>query len=235
VALWWLTQPFTNSVSDGELPVVAQQSVASLEQPMPEPLPALEPLPLSPEPSYQSFQPQEVAIDENAISQVEDLVDLQHQQQIDQLIVKSQDLQAQLLKVGQTLDNLAIPITQVKMDQDKPVKSDSRTQTLAPGLQEFLNLPTNFFTLQLLGARYETTAKQFVKRLPDLNLPVYLLQSQRDGEPWFVVLVGSFATQKAANKALSSLPRKLRDQEPWLRPVKALQQRFVNKMNAGGE
>jgi DamX protein len=121
------------------------------------------------------------------------------------------------------------------MDQDKPVKSDSRTQTLAPGLQEFLNLPTNFFTLQLLGARYETTAKQFVKRLPDLNLPVYLLQSQRDGEPWFVVLVGSFATQKAANKALSSLPRKLRDQEPWLRPVKALQQRFVNKMNAGGE
>ena len=236
VPLWWLTQPFANLTADEELPaVVEQQSVAPLEQPVPQPLPALEPLPLSPEPSYQSFQPQEVAMDEDAIPQVEDLVDLQHQQQIDQLMAQSQDIQAQLQEVGQTLDNSAILKAQVKVDQDKSLQSDSRTQTLAPGVQEFLSLPANFFTLQLLGARYETTAKQFVERLPDLNLPIYLLQSQRDGEPWFVVLVGGFATQKAANKALSSLPRKLRDQEPWLRPVKALQQRLVNKMNAGGE
>jgi len=235
VALWWLTQPFTNLASDGELPIVEQQSVVPLEQPMPEPLPPLEPLPLSPEPSYQSFQPLEVAVDEGAIPKVEDLVDLQHQQQIDQLMEQSQVLQAQLQEVEQTLDNSTILKAQVKVDQEKSVQSYSRTQALAPGLQEFLSLPANFFTLQLLGARYETTAKQFVERLPDLNLPIYLLQSQRDGEPWFVVLVGGFATQKAANKALSSLPRKLRDQEPWLRPVKALQQRLVNKMNAGGE
>lgn len=236
VALWWLTQPFASLVPDEELAAVVEiQPVASFEQPVAEPLPTLEPLPLSPEPTYQSFKPQEVEVDEGAIPQIEDLVDLQHQQKIDQLMAQSQDLQAQLPKVERTLDNSAILITQVKVDQDKFVHPDSYKQTLAPGLQEFLNVPANFFTLQLLGARYETTAKQFVQRLPDLNLPVYLLQSQRDGEPWFVVLVGSFATQKAANKALSSLPRKLRDQEPWLRPVKALQQRLVNKMNAGGE
>ncbi len=236
VSLWWFTQPLTNLVADEELPaVLEQQSVAALEQPVPQPLPALEPLLLSPEPTYQSFQPQEVAIDESAIPQVEDLVDLQHQQQIDQLMAQSQDLQAQLQEVGQILDNSAILKTKVKVDQDKSVQPDSHKQTLAPAPQEFLNLPTNFFTLQLLGARYETTAKQFIERLPDLNLPIYLLQSQRDGEPWFVVLVGGFATQKDASNALSSLPRKLRDQEPWIRPIKALQQRLVNKMNAGGE
>jgi DamX protein len=71
--------------------------------------------------------------------------------------------------------------------------------------------------------------------LNTIELPIYVLQLERGGEPWFVVLVGDFASQSEARKTINNLPQKVRNLQPWARPVIKLQQQLVNKMHAGGE
>ena len=110
-----------------------------------------------------------------------------------------------------------------------------RQEKLSKVEQSFMALPKGHYSLQVLGARYEATAKQFLASLGSLNSPIYVLELERGGEPWFVVLVGDFGNQGDARKAISDLPQKVRNLQPWARPVTKLQQQLVNKINAGGE
>ncbi|MDP6967598.1 MAG: AAA family ATPase [Gammaproteobacteria bacterium] len=242
LTVWWFNQQSSEPAADSPVVTVvpndatqSQLSTAPVIQQARQPLPVLAPLPLSPQPAYQSFQPEEVPPDNTTVPQVEDLVDLQQTEEINQLLKQSQVLQQQLQNVAATISASPLPATDMAVASVLPVKPELPWAALAPAERQFMSLPPNHYSLQVLGARYEATARQFVQRLSPITLPNYLLQLQRGGEPWFVVLVGDFVTQAEANQAIAGLPRRVRDLQPWPRSVVKLQQQLVNKINAGGE
>ena len=97
-----------------------------------------------------------------------------------------------------------------------------------------LKLPSDRYSLQILGARLETTIEAFVKGRK-FTQPYYILQLERGGKPWFMLLVGNYASSKDARSAISLLPTAMQNQKPWARPVSKIQQQIRNKFNTSGE
>lgn len=76
------------------------------------------------------------------------------------------------------------------------------------------------FTLQLLGSFNETTALEFMERY-DAGDVVYT-RTRHQGEPWFIVVHGTYPDRGAARAAVESLPEWVRALNPWPRPYKDL-------------
>ncbi|MBK1874704.1 SPOR domain-containing protein, partial [Marinobacter sp. 1-3A] len=77
------------------------------------------------------------------------------------------------------------------------------------------------WTIQLVAGNLEQTALNVIARNPSLPELVYT-RGARKGEPWFMVLYGSYATKEEAQKAASTLPRALISGTPWVRTIEAL-------------
>ena len=100
--------------------------------------------------------------------------------------------------------------------------------------QAILELPSGHFSLQILGARLEATLEAFVAK-NTITQPHFVLQLVRGGQPWYMLLVGDYASASDAMNAVSSLPTALQNQQPWPRPVSRIQQQIRNKFNTSGE
>ena len=260
VALWWLNRDLNESVASTAEPRVIMEEVApamplaaetaTVEPVAPstrQPLPVLEPVKLSPAPEYKSLQPKEDEVAITVVTNKPELVDPQQAQVTDELLAKTQTLQAQLEDVAKEVAAPVVEAVPPSAEVPEPVAATVEhveehvepqakpKATLTASEQAFMALPEGRYSLQVLGARYEATAKQFVTRLKGIALPSYVLKLERGGEDWFVVLLGDFANSAAAKDALDDLPRHVRDLQPWARPVLKLQQQLVNKINTGGE
>jgi len=77
-------------------------------------------------------------------------------------------------------------------------------------------MPTNHYTLQLLGGANEGAVKKFVKEHGAFYKMGYF-QTQRQGKPWYVVVYGDFPSRANAEKAVAELPQNLRSSNPWPR------------------
>jgi|TARA_B110001469_G_scaffold56036_1_gene53980 DamX protein len=97
-----------------------------------------------------------------------------------------------------------------------------------------LKLPNDHYSLQVLGARLETTLEAFIKAQA-LVQPYYIIALERGGNPWYMVLVGDYTSSKDARGAISSLPVALQNQQPWPRPMVKIQQQIRNKFNTSGD
>jgi len=251
LSLWWLNREVADALDGHGLESVELASEAAVfPEPVSngtlKPLPVLEPLILSPEPEFKPLQEQKVEKVAKELPVADDLVDPQQQQQIDHLLQQSEALHEQLQQAALQMQSGSreAPSTEPKQT---PVLSELEPATPLQPVeavvakrfneveQSFMALPKEHYSLQVLGARYEATAKQFLTSLDAIELPIYMLQLERGGEPWFVVLVGDFASQSEARKTINQLPQKVRNLQPWARPVIKLQQQLVNKMHAGGE
>tara|TARA_B110000208_G_scaffold48064_2_gene63598 strand:+ start:175 stop:642 length:468 start_codon:yes stop_codon:yes gene_type:complete len=100
--------------------------------------------------------------------------------------------------------------------------------------QAILELPSDHFSLQILGARLEATLEAFVAK-QNITQPHYAIQLVRGGQPWYMLLVGDYASASDAMNAVASLPVALQNQQPWPRPVSRIQQQIRNKFNTSGE
>jgi len=100
--------------------------------------------------------------------------------------------------------------------------------------QAILELPSDHFSLQILGARLEATLEAFVAK-QKITQPHYAIQLVRGGQPWYMLLVGDYASASDAMNAVASLPVALQNQQPWPRPVSRIQQQIRNKFNTSGE
>ena len=255
LSLWWLNREVADAYDPSDLESVELASEAAVfPEPVAsgtlKPLPALEPLVLSPEPEFKPLQEQKVENVAKVLLVADDLVDPQQQQQIDNLLQQSEALHEQLQQTALQMNSeppeappaepqqaLVLPKTKPEPEPAKPVQPVEAVAAKRFNAveQSFMALPKEHYSLQVLGARYEATAKQFLTSLNTIELPIYVLQLERGGEPWFVVLVGDFASQSEARKTINNLPQKVRNLQPWARPVIKLQQQLVNKMHAGGE
>ena len=73
------------------------------------------------------------------------------------------------------------------------------------------------FTIQLLATPNQSSARALAKR-PDLaSRKTGWFIFLREGDAWFAVIHGAFATREAAKAALATLPADLRETPPWIR------------------
>ncbi|SFN43569.1 DamX protein [Izhakiella capsodis] len=81
-------------------------------------------------------------------------------------------------------------------------------------------LPSGNYTLQLSGASREGPLNAWAKTQ---NLTGYhIYKTTRNGQPWYVLITGSFATPAEAKRAVASLPAGVRAQDPWVKPLNQL-------------
>lgn len=82
-----------------------------------------------------------------------------------------------------------------------------------------------FYAIQVLGARYARSLQRFledqqlVQAMKQAHLSGELLQQQRDGKPWHVLLLGRFDSFHQAKQALDQLPPALKKTHPWIRKM----------------
>lgn len=102
------------------------------------------------------------------------------------------------------------------------------------GYMALLKVPPQHYSLQVLGARLEATLEAFLAE-HSFSQPYYVIQLERSGEPWYLLLVGDYADIDDARNSVKTLPVALRNQQPWPRQVVKIQQQIRNKFNTSGE
>nr|WP_310617642.1 SPOR domain-containing protein [Pantoea cypripedii] len=79
------------------------------------------------------------------------------------------------------------------------------------------SLPSGNYTLQLSGASKAESLNAWAKKQNLSGYHVY--KTSRNGQPWYVLVSGSYATPADAKRAVSSLPAEVRAQNPWVKPL----------------
>ncbi|QUG74014.1 SPOR domain-containing protein [Erwinia sp. E602] len=77
--------------------------------------------------------------------------------------------------------------------------------------------PGGNFTLQLSSASRSDTLNAWARK-QNLN-GYHVYQTTRNGQPWYVLVSGSYATSADAKRAVATLPAEVRAQNPWVKPV----------------
>lgn len=88
--------------------------------------------------------------------------------------------------------------------------------------QTILGWKASGYTLQMLGARSQKSAENFIAQQKD-SAQFYYFSTIYKGAPWHVVIYGEFANRDIANSAIKKLPEKLRKMRPWARSVRGVQ------------
>jgi septal ring-binding cell division protein DamX len=84
--------------------------------------------------------------------------------------------------------------------------------------EELLGWPEQGYTLQVMGARAETSVRDFIQA-QEQPQRFYYFQTVFKGAPWHVVVYGQYADRAAATSAVASLPESLRKLRPWARSI----------------
>ena len=120
---------------------------------------------------------------------------------------------------GESVAKAPAPTPKAKPQPSPPTKPQNPQQPYT--LAHLLRHSPDGYVLQLFGVRdHDATAKYLKKHNLESNSAV--VASMHDGEPWYVVIHGSYATREAASNAAKSLSKQLESLKPWPRPVASL-------------
>lgn len=78
------------------------------------------------------------------------------------------------------------------------------------------------YTIQVIATRQERSLLDALERY-QLREPVAYFRFLRHGEPWYAAIYGAFPTRSQAQRSAQALPKGLRDNEPWIRQLGAVQ------------
>lgn len=70
-------------------------------------------------------------------------------------------------------------------------------------------------TIQLMGVYERARLQSILNR--HLDQPLDIIQTERNGRPWFVLLFGAYPDKAAAQRELARIPADLKPGEPWIR------------------
>lgn len=73
------------------------------------------------------------------------------------------------------------------------------------------------YTLQLSGASKEASLNAWARKQNLSNYHVY--KTTRNGQPWYVLVSGAYATPADAKRAAAALPAEVRAANPWVKPL----------------
>jgi septal ring-binding cell division protein DamX len=83
-------------------------------------------------------------------------------------------------------------------------------------------LPESFYALQLLALRSQTRLDEVAEQLGIPGMARIPIES--NGELWHVLLLRIYPDRATAERAAASLPPRIRELNPWSRPLRSLQQ-----------
>ena len=78
------------------------------------------------------------------------------------------------------------------------------------------------FTVQLIGVGSQEAVVRFIRK-HGLEERAAYFSMERNGQPWFVAVYGSFSSRDDARQALQRLPSSLRSASPWIRSFHDIQ------------
>lgn len=164
-----------------------------------------------------------------------DIVDSLNQQQsgINQAVNQQPSTNQTQPKMPQTQEPVTKPQqpepkqkpAEVKTPSTKPVTPKPTTKPVVSGQLSSNNLkaiPASNYTLQLSGASRQDTLEAFAKKNLNGNYAVY--KTQRNGNPWYILIYGNYRNINEAKQAVSSLPAAIQAKKPWVRPMKHVHQ-----------
>ncbi len=77
------------------------------------------------------------------------------------------------------------------------------------------------YTLQLSSSSYYDNLNAWAKKSNLKNYVVY--QTTRNGQPWYVLVSGIYASKDEAKRAVSTLPADVQAKNPWAKPIHQVQ------------
>lgn len=104
------------------------------------------------------------------------------------------------------------PATEARTTHTTPARP-----ALGTGQASSKGLPGGNYTLQLSGASRPESLNSWASKQ---NLGSYhVYKTTRNGEAWYVLVSGSYATPAEARRAVASLPADVRAKNPWVKPL----------------
>lgn len=113
-----------------------------------------------------------------------------------------------------------------KESKPKSTAATSSSHSSAGGATASSSAPGGNYTLQLSSASRSDTLNAWAKKQNLSGYHVY--KTTRNGQPWFVLISGSYATPADAKRAVASLPAEVRSQNPWVKPVSQVKKESTN-------
>ncbi|SCC40111.1 DamX protein [Kosakonia oryzendophytica] len=81
--------------------------------------------------------------------------------------------------------------------------------------------PGSHYTLQLSSSSNSTNLNAWAKKENLKNFVVY--QTTRNGQPWYVLVSGVYASKDDAKRAVAALPADVQAKNPWAKPLHQVQ------------
>jgi septal ring-binding cell division protein DamX len=78
------------------------------------------------------------------------------------------------------------------------------------------------FTVQLIGASERQSVANYAAE-HELDGATHIIETRRQGEPWFILLYGNHEDRAAANKSIEQLPADVRSLGPWTRSFSSIE------------
>lgn len=88
--------------------------------------------------------------------------------------------------------------------------------------QSLLNAPPGSYTVQILGSRSAESIRQFLAEHSELTAGGYF-ETRYQGQPWYVLVAGSYSQRQNAELAISRMPADVRQLQPWVRSLADIQ------------
>ncbi|EIQ5934433.1 cell division protein DamX [Salmonella enterica] len=83
------------------------------------------------------------------------------------------------------------------------------------------NAPSSHYTLQLSSSSNYDNLNGWAKKENLKNYVVY--ETTRNGQPWYVLVTGMYASKEDAKRAVSTLPADVQAKNPWAKPLHQVQ------------
>lgn len=81
--------------------------------------------------------------------------------------------------------------------------------------------PSSHYTLQLSSSSNYDNLNRWAKKESLKNYVVY--ETTRNGQPWYVLVTGVYASKEDAKRAVSTLPADVQAKNPWAKPLHQVQ------------
>lgn len=119
-----------------------------------------------------------------------------------------------------------VPVSDVAVTPAPPLSSDhfasqesSKEVIKLSPTEETIDEPAApLYAIQVLGLRDQSKISKLVDELP-MGMPAWVVESERDGQPWYSVLVGDYASYDGAKQSLSDLSAKGLPQGAFVKQV----------------
>lgn len=119
----------------------------------------------------------------------------------------------------------AAPVADAPAEEAQPKNEQANlkvSQDRFDKTEWWLSQNPNRYTLQLLGTHNKGTVQDFIRDQGGVDAFGYF-KSKHNGKDWFVVVYGTYRNRSEAIAAAESLPKDIRDLNPWARSARGIQ------------